>query len=170
LNGVVDLDVDPQDAERLLVVADDGATLRREDDVTSLDQSDGTVAATYTPDGNRIFGIQGDGRTLRIWDRTGRILHEPTIAELVEGYMARGGDAAGLPPQAAHALSMSPHVEQPDTGQTNVAVLLDDDNTATPPVIAVAHMDFDGSIGSITSIEAVPFSITSEGQVVAAAQ
>ena len=171
LRGVVDLDVDPQDADRLLVVADGGAALYRVgEDPVELEDSGGTSAATYTPDGHRIFGISGDRSTLRVWDRNDqRLLDEPTIAELVEEYTARGGDAAGLEPQGAHALSVSPYVDDSGT-HTNVAVLLDDDDTATPPVVAVVHIESEGTTASIASTEVVPFSITTEGQVVAAAQ
>jgi CHAT domain-containing protein len=172
LTGVVDLDVDPQDADRLLVVADDGATLRRDAENIRLEQSSGTVAASYTADGHRIFGIPADGRTLRIWDRSdGRLLDDPTIAELVEQYIAGGGEVPGLEPRTARALSVSGYVNPSEGPHTNVAVLIDDDNDAdSPPVIAVVHIESAGSTGSIASVEVVPFSITDQGRVTAAAQ
>ena len=167
--GIRDLDADPQEANRLLVVDDRGASLLFDHQAKLLADSATIMTASFTPDGNRIVGI-ANGDTLKIWDRDANLIADPTITELLTAYVAEGQGTVGLVVNQATARSVSPWVDPSSGPQTDVVLLLDDDDDTTLPAIAVTRIDWQGSQARITELRTVPFSIANENQILAVAQ
>ena len=169
LSGIRDLDADPWEANRLLLVDDSGASLLFDHDLEHLAESDGTATASFTADGNRIVGI-ATGDTLRIWDRQGTLIAEPTIPELLSARTRDSGGIAGLEIDDAKAVSVSSWTDPSSGPHTDAVILLNAENNATVPAVAVVRVDLESAEVSVLALQAVPFQITKGNEVRAVAQ
>ena len=134
-----------------------------------LADSASIITASFTPDGNRIVGI-ARGDTLKIWNRDGNLIAEPTITELVTEYLTEVQGTVALVVNKTTARSVSPWVDPSSGPQTNVVLLLDDDDNTTLPFIAVTSIDYQGSTAKIIELRSLPFSITNENRILSVAQ
>lgn len=164
LTGVRDIDVDPQDELRLMIVDEQGVALTREGEVeVRLTGSENVVTATFAPDGNVIVAHSGGGR-LTIWDRSGAIVSADTIGEMLAAYADGGGDLGTLDPSDVTALSLSP-----DVSGAFVLVLAGDDDGKRDPEIAVLGAGDEGGL-VVADVRAFPLDVLREGEIQAIAR
>ncbi|MEJ7562000.1 MAG: CHAT domain-containing protein [Ilumatobacteraceae bacterium] len=164
VNGISDIDVDPQDERRLLVVDERGVAIARDGEVeTRRAGSDGAVAATFAPDGSHVVGRSLD-HDLVIWDRSGAVVSEATIGEMLLAHEASGVDLGSLDPSDAVALSLSP-----DVADAFVLVLVGDSRGRNPPQIAVLGPGDEGGL-VVADVRAFPLDVLDEGSIEAIAR